>query len=222
MSNGNGTSYKPGSMGNIKDLLRQANSSRRETMPWNAGTNDGKFADSQPEKDISKFAIVQGEEGKDAAKEEKTIGETQTQQAAPSTPNPEKETSSGMNEIPETVKPTEKESQPVQPVKPPAKDSPPKERKPPKATVRNERPHKKGSYKDIESRIDSFNSREENCKRHWIFLPADVSATLYYAYGERRLSAVLTTLARDHIDDFREEIRRSIADKSNVFNEKTD
>lgn len=198
MNKDTATSYKVGSMGNIKDLLMQTKNSDSEPMAWRRSGNDSKEDDNQG----NFFVFHKGEneeDEKETATKEKEISEPQP--AVPSSPNFETDNKAQVKkqktETKPSSKPIQEKSQRSQPV----------------------RQHRKGSFKDIESNIESFNLKEEKCQRHMIFLPTELSSILYYAYGERRLSAVISVIVREHIETFKNDIRQKIAEKSNLLME---
>lgn len=202
MNKDTATSYKVGSMGNIKDLLMQTKNSDSEPMAWRRSGNDSKEDDNQ-----GKFFVFHKGENEEDEKETAPNQEEkkEPQPAAPSPPHSEPEKESGDNGQARKEK-TETQRQPK-----------PKQEKSQKTqTVRQCR---KGSFKDIESNIESFSQKEENCQRHMIFLPTELSSILYYAYGERRLSAVISVIVREHIETFKNDIRQKIAEKSNLLME---
>lgn len=198
MNKDTATSYKVGSMGNIKDLLMQTKNSDSEPMAWRRSGNDSKEDDNQ-----GKFFVFHKgeneEDEKETATKEKEISEPQP--AVPSSPNSEPDKKAQVKkqktETKPSSKPIQEKSQRSQPV----------------------RQHRKGSFKEIEENIKSFSLKEENCQRHMIFLPTELSSILYYAYGERRLSAVISVIVREHIDNFKNDIRQKIAEKSNLLME---
>lgn len=198
MNKDTATSYKVGSMGNIKDLLMQTKNSDSEPMAWRRSGNDNKEDDSQTERVFLHHGKNE-EDDKETATKEKEISEPQP--AVPSSPNSEPDKKAQVKkqktETKPLSKPIQQKSQRSQPV----------------------RQHRKGSFKDIESNIESFNLKEEKCQRHMIFLPTELSSILYYAYGERRLSAVISVIVREHIETFKNDIRQKIAEKSNLLME---
>lgn len=219
MSNGTGTSYKAGSMGSIKDLLMQAKNSGNGLMPLRIGGNDTK-----PETDIADqtvdsylddsdcFSFVSVETEKDAADKEK-VNETQTTQTqAPAAPSPSLNQETQKNEN----KKTQPKQEPKQESKQEAKTKRNKSDKSDKPAVRQ---YRKGNFKEIGDRIDNFDPKAEDSKRHWVYIPAKVAAILYFAYGERKLSAVLSTLAKDHINTFKGEIKEIIDERSDLLSE---
>lgn len=211
MSNGTGTSYKAGSMGSIKDLLMQAKNSGNGLMPLRIGDNDTK-----PETDIADqtvdsslddsdcFSFVSVETEKDAAGKEKVSETLTTQTQTPAAPSPSLEQ--------ENEKTTEK-------AKEDKKEAPRKKEQTKKDSKPSVRQYRKGSFKEIGDRIDNFDPKAEDSKRHWVYIPAKVAAILYFAYGERKLSAVLSTLAKDHINTFRGEIKEIIDERSDLLSE---
>jgi len=58
--------------------------------------------------------------------------------------------------------------------------------------------------------------------RHHIFIPNDVYNALQLAYGERRLSAFFTVLAREFIATHKEDMRQRIASRINLLSDSTD
>lgn len=213
MSNGTGT-YKAGSMGSIKDLLMQAKNSGNGLMSLRTGENDTK-----PETDLTEhtvdvslddsdcFSIVSVETEKDAADKEK-VDETKTTQTQTSAaPSP------SLNQKTDNEEDKKTQQRQDSNVKKDKKESSDKKGK------QSVRQYRKGSFKEIGSRIDNFDAKAEDSKRHWVYIPAKVAAILYFAYGERKLSAVLSTLAKDHIEDFKDDIRQIIVERSDLLSE---
>ena len=198
MNKDTATSYKVGSMGNIKDLLMQTKNSDSEPMAWRRSGNDSKEDDNQTERVFLHHGKDEEGEKETAPKESER---SEPQPAVPSPPNSETDNKAQVKkqktETKPLTKPIQEKSQKQQPV----------------------RQHRKGRFKDIESNIESFNLKEEKCQRHMIFLPTELSSILYYAYGERRLSAVISVIVREHIDNFKNDIRQKIAEKSNLLME---
>lgn len=210
MSNGTGT-YKAGSMGSIKDLLMQAKNSGNGLMPLRTGENDTK-----PETDLTEhtvdvslddsdcFSIVSVETEKDAADKEK-VDETKTTQTQTSAAPSPSLNQGGKNT---TEKKKDENTESYRNKEQTRKDA--------KHAARQ---YRKGSFKEIGSRIDNFDPKAEDSKRHWVYIPAKVAAILYFAYGERKLSAVLSTLAKDHIENFKDDIRQIIVERSDLLSE---
>lgn len=199
MNKDTATSYKVGSMGSIKDLLMQTKNSESEPMSWRRSGNDNKEDDNKTDIDSLNNGKDKEAEKETAAKEDK---KSEPRPAVPSPPNSEtaKDTSNMVQEKPKATKPQTKSNQ---------GDSP--------KEVEPARQHKKGSYNDIESQIINFDIKKENCRRHWIQLPKDVAALLYLAHGEKRLSATLSVIAREHIKNFKNDIRQKLEERSNLL-----
>lgn len=199
MNKDTATSYKVGSMGSIKDLLMQTKNSESEPMSWRRSGNDNKEDDNKTDIDSLNNGKDKEAEKETAAKEDK---KSELRPAVPSPPNSEtaKDTSNMVQEKPKATKPQTKSNQ---------GDSP--------KEVEPARQHKKGSYNDIESQIINFDIKKENCRRHWIQLPKDVAALLYLAHGEKRLSATLSVIAREHIKNFKNDIRQKLEERSNLL-----
>lgn len=203
MSNGTETTFKPGSMGSIKDLLRKANERKNGPVSWQSGERGRAGGESPPKEEKVLNVKVTKDENEDAAanKENGKATATQTETAAPpSTPKTEPATP--------TTKPT-----------PPKTDDDRQPRQKPRIRTAptTSKPSRKGSFKEIEDEIYNFDYQNEKGTRHWIFLPADVSAALYYVYGDRRVSAVISTILRKYIRTYRDDLRQSIEERSNLF-----
>lgn len=203
MSNGTETTFKPGSMGSIKDLLRKANERKNGSVSWQSGERGRVGGESPPKEEKVHNVNVTKDEKEDAAvnKENEKATATQTETAAPpSTPKTEPATP--------TTKPT-----------PPKTDDDRQPRQKPRIRTASttSKPPRNGSFKEIEDEIYNFDYQKERGTRHWIFLPADVSAALYYAYGDRRVSAVISTILRRYIKAYRDDLRQSIEERSNLF-----
>lgn len=215
MSNGTGTSYKAGSMGSIKDLLMQAKNSGNGLMPLRIGDDDTKLETEIPDQTVDAslddsdcFSFVSVETEKDAAGKEK-VNETQTTQTrTPAAPSPSLSQETQKNENNKT-----------QPKQEPKQEAKTKRNKSDKSDKPSARQYRKGSFKEIGDRIDNFDPKAEDSKRHWVYIPAKVAAILYFAYGERKLSAVLSTLAKDHINTFKGEIKEIIDERSDLLSE---
>lgn len=208
MSNGTETTFKPGSMGSIKDLLRKANERKNGPVSWQSGECGRAGGESPPKEEKVHNVNVTKDEKEDAAanKENEKATATQSETAAPpSTPKAEPANPA--------TKPTER--QPTQPKT--DDDRQPRQKPRIRTAPTTSKPPRKGSFKEIEDEIYNFDYQKEKGTRHWIFLPADVSAALYYAYGDRRVSAVISTILRKYIRTYRDDLRQSIEERSNLF-----
>lgn len=77
----------------------------------------------------------------------------------------------------------------------------------------------KSGYKGFLQRVNDFDTRKVKGSRHWLYLSDEAFSILNLAYGEKKLSAVLNTLADDHIRDCREDMKRNVTGKSGLFSE---
>ena len=92
-------------------------------------------------------------------------------------------------------------------------------------SVLSESKGKKSSIKtdgSFEERIEAFDQMKEKGWRHHIFIPNDVYNALQLAYGERRLSAFFTVLAREFIATHKEDMKQRIALRINLLSDSTD
>lgn len=198
MTGSTDTSFKPGSLGSIKDLLQKANEARKRPIQ-EARTGSGAAGIGKPPEMDDKYEIDKKdrEAEKAADKEPQKAQMAQAQEAEPSVSTP-----------PTPPQPSVKITRP--------KPRTAKERQeafhtPKASTDRHVR------FKEIKGMIESFNPNEETGTRHYVFLPADALATLGLAYGEKRLSAILSTLIREHVATYRDEIRRDLTERSSLF-----
>lgn len=206
--NGTDTTFKPGSMGSIKDLLRKANERKNEPVSWQSGERGRVGGESPPKEESVHIEKVNKDEKEDAAvgKENEKATATRTETAAPPSTTKTETTTHTTRQVEEQPTPpkTNDDRQPRQ--KPRIRTAP-----------TTSKPPKKGSFREIEDEIYNFDYRKEKGTRHWIFLPSDVTATLYYAYGDRRISAVISTILRRYIKEYRDDLRQSIEERSNLF-----
>lgn len=77
----------------------------------------------------------------------------------------------------------------------------------------------KSGYKDFLQRVNGFDTRKVKGSRHWLYLSDEAFSILNLAYGEKKLSAVLNTLADNHIRECRENMKRNITGKNGLFSE---
>ena len=70
---------------------------------------------------------------------------------------------------------------------------------------------------DILSQIEAFSCDSDTGRRHWVFLPDDIVATLEAVYGSHRISAIITALARSFIDANKDDLRRLVTHRSGLF-----
>lgn len=75
----------------------------------------------------------------------------------------------------------------------------------------------KNSYKDFEKQVGSFDKQEYAGKRHMVFITDAIYNTLQVIYGDKRISAVFNSLAQNHIDAYKEEMRNSFKSRSVLF-----
>lgn len=202
------TTFKPGSMGSIKDLLRKANERKNEPVSWQSGER-GRVGGESPPKEVKVHNVnVTKDEKEDAAvgKENEKATATRNETATPPSTTETEPTTHTTRQVEEQPTPpkTNDDRQPRQ--KPRIRTAP-----------TTSKPPKKGSFREIEDEIYNFDYRKEKGTRHWIFLPSDVTATLYYAYGDRRISAVISTILRRYIKEYRDDLRQSIEERSNLF-----
>ena len=73
------------------------------------------------------------------------------------------------------------------------------------------------SKDDILSQIEDFSCDSDTGRRHWVFLPDDIVATLEAVYGSHRISAIITALARSFIDANKDDLRRLVTHRSGLF-----
>lgn len=212
--NGTETTFKPGSMGSIKDLLRKANERKNEPVSWQSGER-GRVGGESPPKEVKVNNVNVTKDGKEDAavgKENEKATATRNETAAPPSTTKTESTTEAEPTTPTTKKVEEKPA-------PPKTDDERQPRQKPRirTSPTTSKPPKEGSFREIEDEIYNFDYRKEKGTRHWIFLPSDVTATLYYAYGDRRVSAVISTILRKYIKTYRDDLRQSIEERSNLF-----
>lgn len=116
---------------------------------------------------------------------------------------------------------TEQSTQPTQTqnADAPAPSKSQKEEQSQKPVKEKPTPKPKSSYKGFLQRVNDFDTRKVKGSRHWLYLSDEAFSILNLAYGEKKLSAVLNTLAHDHIRDCREDMKRNVTGKSGLFSE---
>lgn len=189
---GTETQIKAGSFGNIKDLLRKANGTD-DSSSWRRSVR-GRAGGESPSMEKATDQTITNEEPEKDATEQAAQAElselpTQTQTAAA---------------------PASSESQTG------------KERKSSKASESkkgaNKTPIKaKSSYSDFETQVDSFDKHEYEGKRHMVFIANAIYNTLQVIYGDKKISAVFNSLAQNHIDAYKDEMRNRFKSKSVLF-----
>lgn len=202
---GSGTKIQAGSLGNIKDLVRKANGTATDRGTWR-GSFRGRAGGGRPPDQTSdkpttdqKLTIEEHndeskkEQGETAAKTEQLQDAnetTQTQEAAASAPS----------------KPKHQEKEKVdKPEKKPIKSKP--------------LPKGRNAYKEINRQVEDFGAADIKGSRHQVFISDKNHAILKLIYGERKLSAILNVLAERHIGECKDDMLRSISDKSGLFDE---
>lgn len=200
MTGGTDTSFKPGSLGSIKDLLQKANEARKRPIQEARTGSGAAGVEKPPDKDDKYEVDKEGKETEKAADTEpQTAQPTQAHETMPSVSPP-------------TAPPQKTAKTPT--AKPKAATEHRHTFRTPTATS-----DRHVRFKEIQGMIRSFNPNEETGTRHYVFLPADALATLGLAYGEKRLSAILSTLVREHLATYRDEIRRDLTERSSLFEE---
>lgn len=94
-----------------------------------------------------------------------------------------------------------------------------------KAVVSDSKPTPKAQTKisgSFEQMIEDFDQIKEAGKRHQFFVPDDVYNALQLTYGERRISAFFTVLAREFIAKHKEDMRQRITSRINLLSDSTD
>ena len=190
-----GTS-RPMVFGDIHELLRKVNGESEPAYMWQS--------DKQGEEVKPETHEMVSEEKKSSDKEEPSSAER---------PKPDNDKTPSSDSNPEE-KPRKKKTKP-----PPSKSASQKEA--PITDNGAEKPKSRKSAfiskEDIQSQIESFSYTVEKGHRHYVFLPDEVFATLETVYGSNRLSAVFTALARAFIDANKDELRRLIAHRTNLW-----
>lgn len=191
---GTETQIKAGSFGNIKDLLRKANGTD-DSSSWRRSVRGRVGGESSPAEKATDQTITNEEPKKDAteqaAQAEQSEQPTQTQTAA--APAPSKSQIGKERKSSKTSGPKKEAS-----------------RTPVKA---------KSSYSDFETQVDSFDKHEHEGKRHMVFIANAIYNTLQVIYGDKKISAVFNSLAQNHIDAYKDEMRNRFKSKSVLFTE---
>lgn len=211
---GSGTKIQAGSLGNIKDLVRKANGTATDRGTWRGSFRGRAGGGRPPDKQTSdkpttdnrttdqKLTIEEHidettkEKEESAAKTEQLQDAnetTQTQEAAASAPSKPKHQEK------------EKDDKPDKPDKKPIKTKP---------SLKG-----KNAYKEINRQVEDFDTADIKGSRHQVFISDKNHAILKLIYGERRLSAILNVLAERHIGECKDDMLRSISDKSGLFDE---
>lgn len=191
---GTETQIKAGSFGNIKDLLRKANGTD-DSSSWRRSVRGRVGGESPPTEKATEQPITNEEPEKDA-----------TEQAAQA-------------ELSELPTQTQTAAAPA-----PSKSQTGKERKSSKASEPKKEASKtpvkaKSCYSDFETQVDSFDKHEYEGKRHMVFIANAIYNTLQVIYGDKKISAVFNSLAQNHIDAYKDEMRNRFKSKSVLFTE---
>lgn len=207
---GSGTKIQAGSLGNIKDLVRKANGTATDRGTWRGSFGGRAGGGRPPDKKATDVKATDQttdqkltiEEHNDEPKkeQEETAAKTERLQDA----NKTTQTQQAATSAPSKPKHQEKE-----------KDDKP-EKKPIKA-----KPSQKGknAYKEINRQVEDFDAADIKGSRHQVFISDKNHAILKIIYGERKLSAILNVLAERHIGECKDDMLRSISDKSGLFDE---
>lgn len=191
---GTETEIKAGSFGNIKDLLRKANGTDTDSAAsWRNRLKGRVGGDSPPTEQTTDQPITdekpEKENKEQAAQTEQSTRPTQTQNAAASSPSKNQKSNEGnQGKAEEAKRITGKTSN-----------------------------KSKNSYKDFEKQVDSFDKQEYAGKRHMVFIADAIYNTLQVIYGDKRISAVFNSLAQNHINAYKEEMRNSFKSRSVLF-----
>ena len=190
----------PMTFGSIHDYLRRANGETAVTgIPWR---NSGQ---------------QQNEETKDStSKTEDTDSDTAKSEAKPKLGDDKGETQHSNKEQSLSLK---------EPTTPASSNRKPSSRTKRKAVVSDSKPTPKVQTKisgSFEQMIEDFDQMKEAGKRHQFFVPDDVYNALQLTYGERRISAFFTVLAREFIAKHKEGMKQRIASRINLLSDSTD
>lgn len=188
---GSENEVKAGSLGNIKDFLKRANGTD-DSNSWRERLRGRVGGESPPTQNQTTNHPTE--------KDKSVIVERASEQSA-------------------GTKPTTQTHEAAAPA--PAKERSDAERKvaKPKQTIVKPSPKYRSGYKEFRRQINDFKVKDNEGKRHWVYLPDSILAALNISYGERCLSAVLSVLAENHIRDNKEDMIKSIADKSSLFSD---
>jgi DNA mismatch repair ATPase MutL len=186
--------------GSIHDYLRRANGETAVTgIPWR---NNGQ---------------QQNEETKDStAKTEDTDSDTPKSEVKPKYGDDKGEAQNSNKEQPLSLK---------EPTTPASSNRKPSSRTKRKTVVSDLKPTPKAQTKisgSFEQMIEDFDQMKEAGKRHQFFVPDDVYNALQLTYGERRISAFFTVLAREFIAKHKEDMKQRIASRINLLSDSTD
>lgn len=190
----------PTTFGSIHDYLKRVNGETAATeFPWKSTGQQ------------------QNEEAKDStAKTEDTDSDTPKNEAKPKHGDGKGETQNSNKEQSLSLK---------EPITPASSNRKPSSRTKRKAVVSDSKPTPKAQTKingSFEQMIEDFDQMNEAGKRHQFFVPDDVYNALQLTYGERRISAFFTVLAREFIAKHKEDMRQRIASRINLLSDTTD
>lgn len=185
--------------GSIHDYLRRANGETAVTgIPWR---NNGQ---------------QQNEEAKDStAKTEDTDSDTPKNEAKPKHGDDKGETQNSNKEQSLSLKES---------TAPASSNRKPSSRTKRKTVVSDSKPTPKVQTKisgSFDQMMEDFDQMNEAGKRHQFFIPDDVYNALQLTYGERRISAFFTVLAREFIAKHKEDMKQRIASRINLLSDST-
>lgn len=198
---GSGTKIQAGSLGNIKDLVRKANETATDRGTWRGSFNGRAGGGRPPDK--------------------KATEQTADQKLTQDEPKKEQEKPAASPKQPDNTDETTQTQ--AQDAAAPAPSKPEQQKKKDKPGTKpiSARPPQKGknAYKNINRQVSNFDAADIKGSRHWVFISEKNLTILNLIYGERRLSAILNVLAERHIEEFKDDMIRSITDKSGLLQE---
>jgi hypothetical protein len=180
--------------GDINDLLRQANGGSSEVFEW-AGKGRQPIIERQaPTKEPNP---VQDSGSKDVAAEQ-----SGSRPASPKLQDDQEATETQ----PTGRKRKQKSSSPPSPSAASLSSAPlPKRHSVPR------------SHDAFLEAIKVFEQNKAKGQRHQVYLPDKVVNNLKACYGDRSLSAVLSILAMNHVESYKEEMRQTFIHRTDIF-----
>lgn len=199
---GSGTKIQAGSLGNIKDLVRKANGTTTDRGTWRGSFKGRAGGGRPPDKQTSDKPTT----------DNRTTDQKQTIEEHNDEPKKEQEETAANTERLQDANETTQTQE--------AAVSAPSKPKPEKKTIKAKPSQKcRNAYKEINRQVEEFDTADIKGSRHQLFISDKNHAILKLIYGERKLSAILNVLAERHIGECKDDMLRSISDKSGLFDE---
>lgn len=208
---GSGTKIQAGSLGNIKDLVRKANGTATDRGTWRGSFRGRAGGGKPPDEKTSDKPTTDNRTTDQKLTIEEHIDEPKKEQ---------EETAAKTEQLQDANKTTQTQEAAASAPSKPKHQEKEKDDKPEKIPIKA-KPSQKGknAYKEINRQVEDFDAADIKGSRHQVFISDKNHAILKLIYGERKLSAILNVLAERHIGECKDDMLRSISDKSGLFDE---